>query len=752
MNRIRRRRHSSPIVALFLAASVFVALPAPSVDAIGVLPHPITRISFYEDPNAALSGDLTRIAFVTREQLAPNDLFSGEDLYLLDTVSGTITLISVGANDRAANSPTIGEPVISADGTRIAFTSGSKDLVPGVDPDHFDHIDVFLHDTVTGTTIRVNEHPQGTNATGDSRRPAISADGTKIAYSSIRTNLVAGDTNGTYDIFVYNTVTETTSRVSLTDAGLESNGYSREVSLNADGTRVAFTSHATNLVPGDANGSMPDVYVRDTTAGTTVRVSVGPSGSAPNGPSEAPSISDDGTRVAFASFATNLVAGDTNGAWDAFVHDTITAATSRVSLAPDETEFSQDVDRPFIDATGSRVAFTTPHEGQFAVFVRDLATTTTVKASIGDQRQNANAGSFALGLSGDGTEVAFGSTASTLVPGDTPRSWDIFITSAACCGDRDGDGLDNDEEVFLGTDPLVVDTDADGLTDGEEWRLTTDPLDTDTDNDTLIDGDEWFIHYTNPLLIDSDGDGVSDPDEVAAGTNPSGPPTAVGLVVRKGADWRLRYEDGSIARFAYGTPEDLPFMGDWDCDGIDTVGVFRPSSGFAFLRNSNDFGFADIDFLLGAEGDLPLVGDWDGDGCDSMGVYRAGRVTLTNTLADGPADIEFFFGIPGDVPFTGDFDGDGATEIGVYRDGHAYLRFDHTSGPADHDFYFGIPGDVPVAGDWDNDGADTIGVWRGTEASFYLADTNETAVAADLISLNSSGVPITGDFLRPPGA
>jgi hypothetical protein len=457
--------------------------------------------------------------------------------------------------------------------------------------------------------------------------------------------------------------------------------------------------------------------------------------------------------VAFRSFATNLVAGDTNGAWDAFVHDTITGATSRVSLAPDETEFSQEVDRPFIDGTGSRVAFTTPHEGQFAVLVHDLATATTVKASVGDQRQQANAGSFAVGLSEDGSEVAFNSSASTLVPGDTPRSWDIFITSTTCCGDRDGDGLDNDEEVFLGTDPALADTDADGLTDGEEWRLTTDPLDTDTDDDTLIDGDEWFIYYTNPLLTDSDGDGVSDADEVAAGTNPPGPPTAVGLVRRGGWDWRLRHQDGSTTSFFYGVQDDLPFMGDWDCDGIDTVGVFRPSTGFAFLRNSNDFGFGDVEFLLGEAGDIPIVGDWDADGCDSMGVYREGRVLLTNALAEGPPDIDFFFGIAGDVPFTGDFDGDGETEIGIYRGGHAYLRFDHASGVADHDFYFGIPGDVPVAGDWDNDGTDTIGVWRGDDESFYLSNTNETLVADDIVLIGAGfGEPITGDFLWPPGA
>jgi Tol biopolymer transport system component len=748
---VRIRRDSALVVAFLFAIPLLVAVSSPPAGAAGVLPHDIIRIGLDGSKYEVMNGDLTKIAFVTEDPLDPADRNAADDVYLLDTVTGLTTMISRVPTNHNVSLDSY-EPAISADGTRIAFVSHNRNLVAGVDPDHFDHADVYLHDTATGTTIRVNEHPQGTSATGDSGRPAISADGTKIAYSSIRTNLVADDTNGTYDIFVYDTVAETTTRVSLTDAGFESNGFSRDASLNADGTRIAFTSHATNLVGGDNNGVMADVFVRDTSAGTTIRVSVGPGGVGANSMSDGPSISHDGTRVAFRSFASNLVPADTNGDWDVFVHDTANGATTRASVRSDGTEFSQDVDRPFIDGTGSLVTFMAYGGSHSDVFVHDLASGGTVKASVGDERQRANASSESIALSADGSEVAFGSAASTLVPGDTPRTWDVFVASATCCGDRDGDGLDDDEEAFLGTDPALVDSDADGLTDGEEFRLSADPLEADTDGDTLIDGDEWFMHFTSPLLVDSDGDGLSDADEVAAGTNPSGPTTAVGLVQRSVWDWRLRYEDGSTNAFPFGRPSDVPFMGDWDCDGIDTAGVFRPSNGFAYLRNSNDFGIGDIEFLLGIAGDIPLVGDWDGDGCDSLGLYRHGRVLLSNALVEGPADVEFLFGAPGDGPFVGDFDGDGETEIGVYREGQAFLRFEHTSGIADHSFYFGIEDDVIVAGDWDNDGVDTVGVWRDADEAFYLSNSNDTVVADQVIQLGARGFPVTGDFLRPPGA
>src|SRR5207253_961741 len=138
-------------------------------------------------------------------------------------------------------------------------------------------------------------------------------DGQLVAFASDASNLVAGDTNGAEDGFVHNLTTGQTVRVSVDSAGTQGNGASFFPVISADGRLVAFASSATNLVPGDTNG-VKDIFVRDLTTGQTVRVSVDSAGIQGNGASFSPSLSADGRLVAFDSFATNLVPGDTNGA------------------------------------------------------------------------------------------------------------------------------------------------------------------------------------------------------------------------------------------------------------------------------------------------------------------------------------------------------------------------------------------------------------------------------------------------------
>jgi hypothetical protein len=188
--------------------------------------------------------------------------------------------------------------------------------------------------------------------------------------------------------------------------------------------------------------------------------------------------------------------------------------------------------------------------------------------------------------------------------------------------------------------------------------------------------------------------------------------------------------------FFFGVPGDTPFLGDWDGDGVKTPGLYRPSSGFAYLRNSNTTGFADSSFFMGMKGDVPMVGDWDGDGVDTFGVYRPAeaKVYLRNSNDTGIADVEYSFGHPGDVPFTGDFNGDGVTDVGLHRPstGLVYLRTTHTTGVADTTFYWGVGGDVVMAGDWDGDGIDTVGLVRPDAGMFYLRNQNSSGIADDL--------------------
>ena len=195
--------------------------------------------------------------------------------------------------------------------------------------------------------------------------------------------------------------------------------------------------------------------------------------------------------------------------------------------------------------------------------------------------------------------------------------------------------------------------------------------------------------------------------------------------------WHLRYPDGSEHHFLYGNPGDVPLMGDWDCDGFDTVGMYRPSNGFVYVRNANGFGVADEDFFYGLAGDVALVGDWNSDGCDTLAIYRQGTVFVRNELGTGVADYSFFFGDPGDRPFSGDFDADGDSSVGLYREttGFAYLRNSNSSGFADSEFFYGEPSDRIFIGDWDGDGSQTVGIYRPSEAAYYLSNANQTGTA-----------------------
>jgi hypothetical protein len=187
------------------------------------------------------------------------------------------------------------------------------------------------------------------------------------------------------------------------------------------------------------------------------------------------------------------------------------------------------------------------------------------------------------------------------------------------------------------------------------------------------------------------------------------------------------------ATFYFGNPGDVSFFGDWNCDGVDTPGLYRQSDGYVYLRNSNSQGVADVKFFFGNPEDYPLAGDWDGDGCDSVSIYRPAeaRVFVINRLGSndgglGAADTSFAFGNPGDKPFTGDFDGDGIDSVGLHREstGLVYFRNTLTTGIADSQFIYGDPGDRIVAGDWDGDGVDTMAVYRGSNGVLYVKNRN----------------------------
>jgi Tol biopolymer transport system component len=210
------------------------------------------------------------------------------------------------------------EPAISADGRFVAFQSGASNLVSG---DANGKFDIFVHDRQTGKIKIISRNSAVKPGNDHSYEPAISADGRYVAFRSLASNLVPGDANGKADIFVHDRQTGRTSIISRNSNGKPSNGPSSLPANSAGGRYVAFESDASNLVPSDANGKA-DGFVHDRKTGKTSIISVNSDGIQANiGGCIVPAISNDGRYVAFESESDNLVPGDDNGMTDVFVHD-----------------------------------------------------------------------------------------------------------------------------------------------------------------------------------------------------------------------------------------------------------------------------------------------------------------------------------------------------------------------------------------------------------------------------------------------
>src|SRR6266568_3840112 len=285
-----------------------------------------------------------------------------------------------------------------------------------------------------GGTVRVAVDSAGAQGNSGSFVPSLSAKGRVVAFASGATNLVAGDTNAATDIFVHDLTTGQTVRVAVDSAGVQGNDSSFVPSLSANGRVVAFASDATTLVTGDTNGNR-DVFVHDLTTGQTVRVSVDSAGVQGNDTSSDPSLSANGRVVAFQSFATNLVAGDTNGAGDVFVHDRRTEQTVRVSVDSAGVQGNSSSFDPSLSANGRWVAFQSfatnlvagDTNGDRDIFVHDLTTGETVRVSVNSAGIQGNSESFFASISAKGRVVAFTSDASNLVAEDTNGDSDVFV-------------------------------------------------------------------------------------------------------------------------------------------------------------------------------------------------------------------------------------------------------------------------------------------------------------------------------------
>ena len=258
---------------------------------------------------------------------------------------------------------------------------------------------------------------------------------------------------------------------------------------------------------------------------------------------------------------------------------------------------------------------------------------------------------------------------------------------------------------------------------------------------------------------------------VAAGLNtitmPSRPATC-GVYDPVESKFYLKFtnsEGFANLEFGFGAPGWKPLAGDWDGDGRDTIGLFQPEAAHFYLRNSNSSGLADVHFGYGDPAQnaqyVLVMGDWNGDGVDTIGLYHKASATwfLRNTNSEGVADVTVGFGAPGSewTPMVGDWNADGVDTIGLYdpATGMFYLRNSQTTGIADIAFPYGSIGSgwTPLIGDWDGNGEESAGFYQPGAASHFYLRNQFTAGLADVhFGLAFAGVlPIVGDWIGPTG-
>jgi Tol biopolymer transport system component len=389
----------------------------------------------------------------------------GGDLVFNLEPQGVTTLASLSSSGGRGDGASF-EPTMSGDGRFVAFTSQSSNL--GCSGNPCFPYQTYVRDRQRSNTTIVSVDSNGHPGNLDSIYPNISGNGRYVAFESGASNLVPGDTNGVYDIFVHDLVTRHTERVSVSSTGEQLQDSSpswpgaREPSISWDGRFVAFETRASNLVPNDHNGTW-DAFVHDRLTRKTERVSVSSAGQEREGPAGCPrvagcsplpdqeagrstemnpSISGDGRFVAFRSFAANLVPSDDGLNVDTFVHDRMTHTTERVSVSSSGEQGNFGSSSPGhrqLSFDGRYVAFNsfasnlTPGDTGFDpdVFVHDRLTHKTIRVSVSSSGDEAlvtsDSPTGGATISEDGRYVAFHSDASNLVPSDDNGVVDVFV-------------------------------------------------------------------------------------------------------------------------------------------------------------------------------------------------------------------------------------------------------------------------------------------------------------------------------------
>jgi Tol biopolymer transport system component len=490
---------------------------------------------------------------------------------------GDVTVVSTDSNGNKGNAPS-DRPSLSADGTRVAFLSS------GLTPGDNGVGKVYVKNITTGAVALASVNAAGTQAElgpgrdrhNEPEEPSLSADGSRVAFSTTARNFDSVFTNGVQHIYVKDLTTGTLTRASVLSSGELANGLNADPALAPDGTKVAFTSSAGNLGGGD--DGIDDVYVKDLTTGALTLASTNSAGTIGNQNSFQPSLSADGTKVVFQSFASNLVPADADANLDVYVKDLSTGALTLASTNSagikgtnlDPTGFRW---RPSMSADGTIVAFISgaadlhPADGDGFedAYVKDLTTGLLTLASTNSAGIKGDFHTREVSLSAVGTRVAIRSAAGNFGGRDGSSyvkdlsTGDLTLASVTANGIVGNDRTDHVSLSASGarvafdsiatnldpndTDPTVdvymkelalADGDGDGVLDASDNCPTTtnadqadadgdgqgDACDPDDDNDGAPDTTDNCPITPNPDQVDLDGDGqgdACDPDDDSDG-------------------------------------------------------------------------------------------------------------------------------------------------------------------------------------------------------------------------------------------
>ncbi len=381
-----------------------------------------------ESSSPAISCDGTYIAYSSEADNLVVDTNDLEDVFVAARGFPVPHRVSVSSLGLESDGPSY-EPDVSDEGEFVVFTSDASNLIP-VDSNGVS--DIFVHEVATGVTERISVSTLGLEANGPSLEPSISRDGRYVAFTSHATNLVFGDSNAAADVFVHDRAFGITSLISIDSLGAQGDAGSFEPAIDGSGNFIVFTSHATNFT-ADGNG-VTDIFLRDRSAGTTVRVTNNTTGGDPDFGSRWPAISCNGELVTYTSAATNLILGDVNGFQDVFLEDRGAMTRSRVSVdsagvaANDNSFFSavSDTAKVTFDSNASNLVLADTNSVR-DVFVHNRSSGSTVRSSIDSSGAQSNARSRGPDITEDGCDVVYASLADNLVPPDFNMVDDIYV-------------------------------------------------------------------------------------------------------------------------------------------------------------------------------------------------------------------------------------------------------------------------------------------------------------------------------------